>query len=68
MDRETQLECVDCGYIGSTFNVVIIGSSQGSFTYAAQCPICDGRKIKYITQISDNEVYQKIHHGFSAGS
>jgi Zn finger protein HypA/HybF involved in hydrogenase expression len=48
MHKEILLECVDCGYSSNTFNLVIVGNSQGAFTYAAQCPLCDSRKIKII--------------------
>ncbi len=49
MPKETLLQCVDCGYMSKTFNVVVAGIDQGAFTYAAQCPICAGRKVKTIS-------------------
>jgi len=48
MYTEILFECVDCGYSSNSFNLVIIGNSQGAFTYAAQCPICESRKTKIV--------------------
>ena len=59
MQQEILLKCVDCGYEASTFNVVIHGSSHGSFTYAAECPVCESKKVKYVSNSEepDLEIY-----------
>ena len=48
MHDDTLLKCVDCGFESSTFNVTIVGSRQGAHTYAAQCPLCESKKVKLI--------------------
>ena len=59
MQEDILLKCVDCGYEAKTFNVVIHGSSRGAFTYVAQCPLCESKKVKYISgsEEPDLEIY-----------
>ena len=52
----TLLRCVDCGYQGKTFDVAIVGSSHGAFTYGAQCPICDSKKVRHVTSLNEPEL------------
>jgi len=50
------LKCVACGYESKIFNVAIIGSRNGAFEYAAQCPLCESKIIKHVSQHGEPEL------------
>ena len=58
--QDILLKCVDCGYEAKTFNVVIHGSSHGAFTYAAECPLCESKKVKYISGSNEPDLEIRI--------
>ena len=44
------MECVECGYSGDEFGLVINGYSKGAFTYVAKCLRCGSRKVKHLPE------------------
>ena len=42
-------KCVECGYEGDKFYVMLDGCSRGSLTYVAKCPRCGSRKVNTVS-------------------